>query len=364
MNIFSLDLIKKIIDTPKGELFHKINRGINHYILNRPTVVVIQTVSACNLKCSHCFISNYGKEINDGDNKILKFDEFKKFADRLNKVIEYAEVVEFTTFEPFIQKNLFKMMDYILGINPKIKFPINTNAMAVTDEIIEQLAEYPISDFNISLDGVKKETVEKFKTDVKYDKIIDTIKKANQSKLNDKLGVVLVLHRDNIDELVEYIDFVNEMGVKNIFVNNLLAFTPDKRNMYLYSKEGNSKAEAIVDNAIEKVRRNKQTIWLPGFMPRKSGCTTCESLIVDINGNVSPCDFLAVSTPFELFGETKVSPPLIFGNIFDKEPMDIYNSKQFNEFRQKHRKGKSLPRQCTLCIDAYGLMCSNRTKYS
>ncbi len=364
MNIFSLDLFRKLIKTPKGELFHKIIRGINHYILSRPTVVVIQTVSACNLKCSHCFISNYGKEITDGVNKILKFDDFKKMADRLRKVIKKAEMVEFTTFEPFIQKHLFEMMDYILGINPKIKFPINTNAMAVTDEILEKLVRYPISDFNISLDGVNKETVESFKTDVEYDKIIGTINKAKQVGFANKLGVVLVLHRDNIDEFEEYIDFVNDMGVKNIFVNNLLAFTPDKNDMYLYSKNGNRKAEEITINVINKVSINKQTILLPGFKPKKMGCTTCESLIVDINGNVSPCDFLAVSTPFEMFGETKVSPPLVFGNIFEQKPIDIYNSRGFREFRSKHRKAAALPRQCTHCIDAYGLMCSNRTKYS
>jgi hypothetical protein len=43
--------------------------------------------------------------------------------------------------------------------------------------------------------------------------------------------------------------------------------------------------------------------------------------------------------------------------------LEIFRSKTAAQFREGHRLAKDLPPVCTHCIDAYGLMCSNRTVY-
>lgn len=356
-------LLKKILNSPPQKLPGKILRGFRHYILKYPSRILLQTVSACNLKCEHCFVNNYGIEIPDGKKKILSYEEFSRAAEKLKKAIKYAEFFQFTTFEPTLNKNLFKMMDLVLSINPKIRFPILTNCMLVTKEYISELSKYPISEFTVSLDGVKKETVESFKTGVSYDRIIGAMKLHGEIGFAAPLQSVFVLHKRNYKELADYPDFVAQFGVKNIYVNNLLSFTPKFRDLYMYSPQGSPEVEEIFVKTIERVRANGQTIELPSMKPELKGCSTCEILIVDNNGAVVPCDFLAVGTPFEMFGETQTSKPVIFGNVFEDEPLRIFSSKKAEVFRNVHRNS-SAPKECSLCIDAYGLMCSNRRKYS
>lgn len=359
---FLFQLIKRTFATAPDELAEKLKRGWKHYVLNRPTLVLVQTVSACNLQCRHCFINNYGKEIKDGVKKILTADEFKKMLPSLRKAIKHAELFELTTFEPLLQKHIFEIFDIVLAINPKIKFPILTNAMLVNEGIMQKLRKYPISEFTISFDGAKRETVESFKTGADFEKIISVMKLFNSLKFDVPLQTVFVLQKNNYKELPEYIDFVNSLGVKTVFVNNLLSFTPETNDLTLYSKAGNDEVEEIFEQAIKKVEKNRQTLYLPSMKPIEMGCKTTELLFVDINGNVPPCDYLAVETPFEYDGKSYKAKPLIFGNIFKNDALKIFRSTKAKEFRNFHRL-KQIPECCRCCINAYGLMCSNRRKY-
>jgi MoaA/NifB/PqqE/SkfB family radical SAM enzyme len=354
---------KKIRNIPSGKRFERIKLGIKKYLLGYPSYIILQTVSACNLQCKHCFINDYYTHITDGIIKIMSFEEFLLFVNRLKFMIKKASYFQFSTFEAILNKHLFMMMNEILKINPQMQFPFLSNAMQLTEEKIKQLEKYPVSEVNISLDGCTKETVEKFKTGVVFEKIIDTIQLLKQSALKDKVVVTFVAHKNNIAELPDYIDFVHHLGVKQIYVTNLLTFTKDLESQVLYTPQGNKYAQTLFDEAVKRVIKNKQNISIPRLQPVQMGCQTCESFFVNINGDVSPCDFLAVSTPFTLWGQTVQNPPVIFGNIFKDDPLEIYRSMTAKKFRAAHRSGKNLPSSCTHCIDAYGLLCSNRTHY-
>ncbi|MFI5264793.1 MAG: SPASM domain-containing protein, partial [Candidatus Kapaibacterium sp.] len=201
-----------------------------------------------------------------------------------------------------------------------------------------------------------------FKTGVKFETIIETLKRAVALPWKARVGVVFVAHRKNIAELPDYVDFVYNMGINTIYVNNLLSFTPHFHDMYLYTKTGNPEAEKIFQEAISRVEKKGMTIYIPLLTPEPKGCSIVEAVYIDCHGNVSPCDFLAERTPFELFGETKQAEPVRFGNVMTEDILDIYRSAVVREFRDKHRHGE-VPDSCSLCIDAYGLMCSKRTKY-
>jgi radical SAM protein with 4Fe4S-binding SPASM domain len=338
--------------------------GVKKYLKGYPSYIILQTVSACNLKCKHCFINDYHTDIHDGVIKIMKFHEFVLVAERLRPIIENGSYMVFSTFEAILNKNLFKMMDLVLEINPAMQFPFLSNTMELSEEKIKQLENYPISEINVSLDGFTKKTVEDFKTEVVFEKIVDTVKLLKQSKLKGKVAVTFVAHQNNIHELPDYVDYVNKLDVKQIYVSNILTFTKNLEGMELYSKQGNDYAKKIFDEAVKRAKLNKQNISMPRVAPEMIGCQACEAFFVDVNGNVAPCDFLAVSTPFTLWGETVKNPPVIFGNIWKQDPLDIYRSSAFKKFRNTHREGKELPKECTSCIDAYGLMCSNRIHHT
>ncbi|MEO6730274.1 MAG: radical SAM/SPASM domain-containing protein [Ferruginibacter sp.] len=353
----------KISRIPKSEFFSRLLLGAKKYYANYPATIVLQTVSACNLQCKHCFITNYGIEITDGVTKIILFDEFKTLADRLKPMIRKSNFFVFSTFEAIINKDLFKMMDYLLEINPRLKFPFLSNSMQLTAEKIALLEKYPLNEINISVDGTTKDVVEGFKNGVEFDKILQALDRLSKSKLKDKVAVTFVAHKNNIHQLPELLNMVNKYNIKSVFVSNLLSFTKENRDMVLYTKEGNPAVEKIFEESIRIARKNKQVLELPLTKPKLKGCQAVESFFVNHNGNVSPCDFLAVTTPFTLFGETITNPPMVYGNVLFDDPMDIFRSNTATDFRKKHRLAKDIPAACTHCIDAYGLMCSNRTVY-
>ena len=116
---------------------------------------------------------------------------------------------------------------------------------------------------------------------------------------------------------------------------------------------GNSAAQAFFDEAVRRARGHKISISIPRLKPKQMGCQTVETFYVDIKGNVAPCDFLGVTTPFTLWEKTTSNPPVIFGNILITDPMEIYRSKEARQFREDHRLGRELPVQCRDWIDAY-----------
>jgi hypothetical protein len=52
--------------------------------------------------------------------------------------------------------------------------------------------------------------------------------------------------------------------------------------------------------------------------------------------------------------------PVVWGNVFDEDPLLIWRSKNSVQFRTKS-KNKEVPGECSLCVDAYGVGCSNRS---
>ncbi len=113
--------------------------------------------------------------------------------------------------------------------------------------------------------------------------------------------------------------------------------------MVLYSAEGNPEADLIFRDSIKIAKRNKQILELPLTKPKMKGCQAVEAFFVNYNGNVSPCDFLAVTTPFTLFGKTVKNPPVVYGNVLYDDPLEIYRSAVFSDFRNKHRLAKKAP---------------------
>jgi MoaA/NifB/PqqE/SkfB family radical SAM enzyme len=352
----------KILNTNPRQYAHRIKTGYKHYVQNYPTTIVLQTVAACNLPCTHCFINNFGKEVVDGKKNIMKMEDFMIMLNRIEKVVKKAEYFGFSSFEALLNKHLFEMMDAVLKMNPNIKFPFLSNAMLMTEGVIEKLTKLPITEINISLDGLYKETVEAFKTGVDYNQILNAIMQLKQHGMIDRVAVTFVAHKDNIEELPDYVNFVNSLGVKTIYLNNLMSFTGLHKGMYLYTEQGNVRAQEIFDLAIGNIKKNGQQIWLPKLTPKVSGCTQPEVLFINSNGDVAPCDYLAVSTPFEYFGSHKISKPVIYGNVLTDDVLEVYRSARAAAFRKEHRKGL-LPTECDHCIDGYGLMCSKRTVY-
>jgi len=337
----------------------RLSRFINYKVLGYPSSIVLQTMSGCNLKCRHCFLSQFGAGIPDGPRGAIDFEEFAVRAKKILPFIRRAETFLFSGFEALLHKDLFRMMEFTLSLNPAITFPIYTNGNSFRDDTVSLLSKFPVPEVAVSLDGMRKETVEAFKTGSSFERTVQAIRDLRAGLPASEIKTVFVMHRGNINEFPDYLDFVDSLGIKTIFVTNLLCFSKDFSGAALYGNNGNPEAEAVLDAAIHKAGRNGQELHLPRMRPEPLGCEQCLGLFIDIKGNVCPCDYLSVRTSFYLFDKENHPDPVMFGNILTGDMKNIWFGKEFSSFRALHKKAH-VPPQCTCCTDAYGMLCSHR----
>jgi MoaA/NifB/PqqE/SkfB family radical SAM enzyme len=355
------DALAKLAGTRLADLPAKAAGYYRQRVRHDPVHIILQTVTGCNLACRHCFLHTAGAA---GAPQVLSYNTVRGLIDRILGAVKQAEYFQFTVFEPFLQPDLLRLMDYLLTLNPRLKFPLHTNGMLLTDETIRALETRPISECNVSLDGATRPTVEAFKTGVDFDRVVRVIRRLAASRLRPVLSTVLVLHKHNFHELPDYVDFVHSLGVGTIYVNHLLPFSPEFQDWCLYSRDGNPAVAALFKQTVARVRKNGQTIWLPSLRPQKRGCAQCWALFIDQQGEVFPCDLLSAPTSFTCFGQTKTVTPQSYGNILRDDAVQIYQSPALKAFRKQHQRGGHPPDACTHCIDAYSLLCSNRKKYA
>ena len=109
MSFFMLEklkiLSKKLKHIPRHQFLNRVLMGLKKYVSGYPQAISIQTVSACNLKCKHCFINDYRTDIEDGVIKIMKFHEFVMVSERLKPLLKNASICYFSTFEAILNKN-------------------------------------------------------------------------------------------------------------------------------------------------------------------------------------------------------------------------------------------------------------------
>lgn len=147
------------------------------------------TGTLCNLTCKNCFMES--SPTND-QLSYLSFEEFKNYIDE-SMVKNYgAKEVGFTGGEPFMNKDIIKMIEYSLknGFNTLVL----TNAMKPMLNKKEQLLNLKSSNLTIrvSIDHYKKEKHELIRGQNSYDVMMVGLKWLNDNNFNYALATRLL----------------------------------------------------------------------------------------------------------------------------------------------------------------------------
>ena len=324
-----------------------------------PKFITIETMDICNLRCSHCFIENW--EDHDG---FMKYESFVKLVHRMTDIIKNTESLDFSSVEALFHKRVFDMFDLVRKVNPDIFLHLNTNGMLFTDEKIYKLLEREIYDISWSLDGYTKETVESFKIGANFEKIIDGIKRVKELG-GDKfrLHTLFIAHKNNIHELLDYVDFCRDLGIMEIKISGLWTHGSEMSKNILWSVEGMPEIDELYKTAQKRAESYGMMLRYPETKMNPVGCFVDETMFIGVHGDVHPCIFFSKDTPMTLLDETKIHKPMIWGNIFEQEPYDIFNSEESVNFR-KQIHNDTLPEECKMCGLGYDVICSpNLSKF-
>lgn len=270
--------------------------------LRFPMYYEIETINACNASCRMCTVNNWHR---NGD-PFMSDTLFKKMADEL---IQYKDMVRTVNLcrdgEPLMDKKLEEKIAYLKkgGIR---HITFSTNAALLTKKRAVSLLECGLDEIMFSIDGLKKETFEKIREGLKFEKIVDNvlqfIKLRDSAVSKVKIRVRMVIQQENLAEVEEW----------GRYWRSVL-----QRQDSVHAKNVHSWANTLENYTAVKEMNKLST-----------PCTsTFSTMIIRHNGDVTICpldyDFKFVN-----------------GNINEQDIKDVWqNGIHFRNFRELHLQG-------------------------
>lgn len=185
---------------------------LKHYTV--PRVIMYESVSACNLKCTGCFNQYI-------ERKKTTIEDTIKFAEECKK--EGIDTVHMFKYgEPFIDTEIGEKIDIIREYNPEIKIIISTNGVLL-DVGNNMENALKVNRLIFSLDGIDDETVLGFQKNSQFDRVYDNMcrlvqlrNKANVDSLSIVWKYVLFEHNDSDEMIDKVFEMAQYAGVDSI----------------------------------------------------------------------------------------------------------------------------------------------------
>ncbi len=203
--------------------------------MSTPKKVYVETTTRCNLLCNKCIkqVENHG--IVEGD---MPFKVFERIASELSAV---EQLILNGIGEPLLHPDLEKMIKVARKTMPrKAVIGFQTNGLLMSAEKARRLVSAGLSTVCLSLDNLHNE--EKLDLCHRSPSLLDTSKALNNLQsaaqaLNNgfRLGLEIVISKNNIHELPEMVKWAAGHDVDYILVSHLFAYDQEMVAESLFS---------------------------------------------------------------------------------------------------------------------------------
>ena len=169
------------------------------------------TGTLCNIECKNCYIESSPK--NDSL-AYLTFEEVKSFIDEaIDKNLGTNEI-GFTGGEPFMNKDIMKMIDY--SLRKRLKVLVLSNAMKPMLNRTKELIKLNHSNLTIrvSIDHYEKEKHEEIRGKNTYDVMMQGLKWLNENNFNYTLATRLLWKEKEEDLRKNFGTFIKNNNLK------------------------------------------------------------------------------------------------------------------------------------------------------
>ena len=169
------------------------------------------TGTLCNIECKNCYIESSPK--NDSL-AYLTFEEVKSFIDEaVNKNLGTNEI-GFTGGEPFMNKDIMKMIDY--SLRKGLKVLVLSNAMKPMLNRTKELIKLNHSNLTIrvSIDHYEKEKHEEIRGKNTYDVMLQGLKWLNENNFNYTLATRLLWNEKEEDLRKNFGTFIKNNNLR------------------------------------------------------------------------------------------------------------------------------------------------------
>ena len=260
-----------------------------------PIYLLIEPVSACNLRCIMCFQIDESFTSSKNFMGNMDIDLFKRIIDEAveggTKAITLA-----SRGEPTLHPKLGEMLEYCSGKFFELK--INTNGTKLNEKLIHQILKSGVTNMVFSIDSYKKDEYESIRVKGIFEEIVDNVKKFKDIK--EKF----------------YPDSKIETRVSGVKVEK--SQDPEKFRDFWKN---------YVDNVVMVEMENRwDTYHNPKEIMAPGPCNYLwERMYIWYDGLCNPCDI-------------DYKSELSVGSVKDESIRKIWNSDKFTELRNEHLK--------------------------
>jgi MoaA/NifB/PqqE/SkfB family radical SAM enzyme len=268
----------------------------------KPIVIKIEPTNFCNFQCPGC---RTGAGQDTGPKGIIDFEDFKKIVDRTSR--HAFKLILYMWGEPFINKNVFRMIEYATSKNLAVQ--ISTNMNVFRPEVdAPKLVNSGLEHMIVALDGMTQETYQIYRVGGQMSKVIQSVEaimaeRRKQKKRFPFVELQYIVFPHNRQEMPQARELADRLGVDR------LTFIQSKTR---------TEAMAYKGKPVQADKCN--VLWLMACF--------------NWNGNFSPCcDSVDDS----------------FGNIFEQNFDALWNSEKIIKSRSLHTSQPILSGPATKC---------------
>jgi molybdenum cofactor biosynthesis enzyme MoaA len=169
------------------------------------------TGTLCNIECKNCYIESSPK--NDSL-AYLTFEEVKSFIDEAVDKNLGTNEIGFTGGEPFMNKDIMKMIDY--SLRKRLKVLVLSNAMKPMLNRTKELIKLNHSNLTIrvSIDHYEKEKHEEIRGKNTYDVMLQGFKWLNENNFNYTLATRLLWNEKEEDLRKNFGTFIKNNNLR------------------------------------------------------------------------------------------------------------------------------------------------------
>lgn len=336
----------------------------------KPIIITIQDTNRCNLRCFMCQRNAQRQEIKNNiyckvsewrfirrvlgkmgyaiTDTVMDINLFRKIANETFPFLRYLYLT--VSGEVFTNPNFSQELDIIEEYGTKLVLFSNATLIP-KGRLLSRLVKN-LSELIVSFDAATKTTYEKIRKGAKYEKVIDNIRRFNESRKGPgignkpKLTFRFVLMRNNIEELTKWVELVKEFEADNIAVAHVIIFNKlDEEESLLHHKQ-------IADYHLERARKRAEELKIN---IQEFPFLYSENIRIEEKDMLTnePCAFLWREAFIELDGSVypccgSIKDGLLMGNIKYHTFDEIWNGTNYQVLRRSFKMGNMLP-QCKTC---------------
>jgi len=196
---------------PRPEI---LEEKLRRNLLGKPGITLrLDIINKCNLRCVMCHYAD--ERVFSRPVKKITLDQFKRFFEGIGPLVRC--IVLSCGDEPLMSNQFAPLVSYIAGAYPHIELEFCTNGMLMDAPIRRLIIEKGITCLTLSMDGVRKDTVERIRAGSKYERIVGNIlalrdlKKASASRF-PVLIMDFVMMASNIHEAPPFVELSARLG--------------------------------------------------------------------------------------------------------------------------------------------------------